>query len=278
MPDGHVEEYVRENLRRGYTTDSIKEMLRVSGYDPGIVDKIMSERPSSSLSGFQGTNSSTNTFQGSTYTNNSTNSAPQGNTNMGGAFQKMSFIEKTKMIIFNPKGFFDIMPQAGGYKDPLIFCTVITIISTILSSVLSQALGLAVGKMANGIVSAMMSLIIGIILCPIVWATALSIGALVDNSMLRLFGGKGTYEATFRVLAYSTAMMLILWIPLAGFLTGIYQIYINLVGFRKVHSMTTGKVLAAMLIPIVVILIIVIIFAIVFGLAFLSILNGRGGA
>lgn len=43
MDEMHVEEYVRERLRRGDSIESIREMVKVSGYDPAVVDKIISE-------------------------------------------------------------------------------------------------------------------------------------------------------------------------------------------------------------------------------------------
>ena len=269
MPDDHIEECVRENLRRGYTPDSIKEMVRVSGYDPAIVDKIANETSSGSSSRFQ-SSSSTNSPQSSAPVAINPGNTQQGNANTSSAFQNMGFIEKSKMIIFNPKGFFEIMPQAGGYKDPLMFGAITIVILTIISSALDLALYLAQGKMIEGITSSITSLIVGIIIAPVVLAIALFISASTNYYPLRLLGGKGTYEATFRVTAYSSILMLISWIPAVSFLAGIYELYINVVGFKKVHSMSTGKVLIAMLITIVVIMIIIIIV----GAAILGVING----
>lgn len=42
MPSKELEEYVRENLDKGYYPEEIKESLRSAGYDPSIVDHVIS--------------------------------------------------------------------------------------------------------------------------------------------------------------------------------------------------------------------------------------------
>lgn len=268
MPDGHVEEYVRENLRRGYTPDSIKEMLRVSGYDPAIVDQIMSgASPSqqSSPSGFQGTNSSGSGLPGST-SNNNTNNTPQGNANISGEFQKMGFIEKAKMIVFNPKGFFDIMPQSGGYGEPFKFAILNIFIAVILSAILAT-----ISKgIDNGIVS-LIILSIAIFISLIYLTIVLFVVSGINHLFLKLMGAKKNYEATFRVVSYITPFQILssissLKIPgieLIGILIALYMLYALVIGYNKVHEITKLRALAAILMPGIILLSIAIIIALI---------------
>ncbi len=40
MADEKIYEYVRQNLQRGYSKDSIKQVVASQGYDAGIVDQV----------------------------------------------------------------------------------------------------------------------------------------------------------------------------------------------------------------------------------------------
>lgn len=43
MAEKDIEAYVRENLKKGISSEKIKERLRAYGHDPAIVDKILAD-------------------------------------------------------------------------------------------------------------------------------------------------------------------------------------------------------------------------------------------
>ncbi len=43
MVDKQISNYVRQNLRSGYSVESVKQALASKGYDASIVDKVASE-------------------------------------------------------------------------------------------------------------------------------------------------------------------------------------------------------------------------------------------
>jgi hypothetical protein len=57
------------------------------------------------------------------------------------------------------------------------------------------------------------------------------------------------------------------WIPIVNIVAGIYAIVLSVLGIREVHSSTTGKAVAIVLIPVAVLLLLVLIFGALIGAA-----------
>jgi hypothetical protein len=83
-----------------------------------------------------------------------------------------------------------------------------------------------------------------------------------------LFKGSGTYEAAFRVIAYSAATALISWVPMGGFVLEFYRLYMIAFGLSYVFSVKFSKTLLAVGIT-------VVIYVVVFSL--LNIMTGAPG-
>jgi hypothetical protein len=72
----------------------------------------------------------------------------------------------------------------------------------------------------------------------------------VDAALLylmaaRLMGGRGSYEATFRVVCYASAVNLFTWVPLVGLLAQLYEIYLAALGLSVVHRIGMGRAVVA---------------------------------
>ncbi|MCK5176488.1 MAG: YIP1 family protein, partial [Candidatus Aenigmarchaeota archaeon] len=141
--------------------------------------------------------------------------------NMSNEFQNMNFIEKAKMIIFDPKGFFNIMPQKGGYKEPIIFYTIFIIIPILL-----YVLYLTIVDFFSVETFIFLSITVSIGLLILILIN-LFLSPLFFNILFKRLGGKGTYESTFRVIAYSSVPYIIIWLPLVGLPAAFYQFYIE---------------------------------------------------
>jgi len=137
-----------------------------------------------------------------------------------GFFQ--SYWNQAKSVLMSPRVFFDSMPVEGGLKDPLIFLAVSAGVNSLGLTIKSN---LAIGAIA----------FIGtLVLC--------LLGALVTSFIAQsMMAGKGTYEATFRVMAYSEAGLLLAWIPWVGWLISLYIIALNFLGFKKIHELNDVK-------------------------------------
>ncbi len=140
-----------------------------------------------------------------------------------------NWAENWKKVILDPKSFFKEMDRSGGYKDPLIFALVVFLIP--------------------GIIFMFFTLGLSLIMWPLFGIIALFIGAAILFFVCtKLVGGKSNYEGTFRVVAYTSAVNAVSWIPLVGWIVGLYGIYVMVVGIQEVHQITTQKAIVAVVI------------------------------
>lgn len=144
------------------------------------------------------------------------------------------YFSHVNAILFNPKKFFAALPPEG-VVAPTIFLCVSAAIYAFL-----QALGhLNPLLLFSSFFSSIFYTAGGAV---IVWA--------VFNKACK---GRGTLVETYRVLAYSKATLLFGWImagsiPLGGYLSVAYTLFLNYIGLKKVHRlntmMTAGIVMA----------------------------------
>lgn len=159
-------------------------------------------------------------------------------------FQKKDFVEKIQAILIDPRGFFDAMPQGGGYKGPLVFALTIIAVAQIFSGAINALptpygwggyAGYAIPRQIAYLIGTVIGAFFGIFLF-----------AALMQLVLRRLGGKGTYEATFRVVAYSTAASIFSWVPFVSLLAAVYRVYLLVIGYSKVHQISRGRAFAAL--------------------------------
>lgn len=148
-----------------------------------------------------------------------------------------SFVGVVKTIFFKPKDFYQNMPTTGGFPSPLIFLAVCLGISAFISAIIW-------GTVAGFFYFLIFGLILSFIGAAILYFIA-----------QQFFEGKGTYEGTYRVVAYAGVVSLISWlavIPVLGgliaFLAFLYGFYLQFVGVAKVHQITQGQAVVTVLI------------------------------
>ena len=149
-----------------------------------------------------------------------------------------SFIGVVKTVFFKPKDFYQNMPTTGGFPPPLIFLAVCLGISALISNIIW-------GTVAGFFYFLIFGLIFSFIGAAILYFIA-----------QQFFEGKGTYEGTYRVVAYAGAVSLLGWIPVVNFLAALYGFYLQIVGMEKVHKITQGQAVVTVLIAFAVYLIV----------------------
>lgn len=137
-------------------------------------------------------------------------------------------------VLFNPKKFFAALPPEGIIAPTIFLCVSAGIYAFL------QALGhLNPLLLVSSFFSSIFYTASG---AAIVWG--------VFNKACK---GRGTLVETYRVLAYSKATLLFAWImagsiPLGGYLSVAYTLFLNYIGLKKVHRlntmMTAGIVMA----------------------------------
>lgn len=175
-----------------------------------------------------------------------------------------------KKVIMSPKSFFDGLNTNEGYKKVLVF-TIINMILAFIVSLIFSAL-FAGNKTTGGLG---MVIVGSIIMIPFV-LVAIFIWTAVVHVVAKILGGKGTYNGSFLAVGYSTALMPFTVIPFIGMVIVLYHLYIEIVGFRKIHQYSTARAAITVILPAVLIFAVFAALVAVIGLAFLSAI-GQGG-
>jgi hypothetical protein len=136
-------------------------------------------------------------------------------------------------VLGDPRGFFSSMPREGGYEAPGIFAAVMLIAYAVLVAVFT----LLRLQLVGGLVS--------LIVMPVVGAIGLLIASAVVLFLSRALGSDATFESSFRIVAYSSALLPIqgvaLLIPYLPILVQAYGFYLLIVGVVTVHKVEEQK-------------------------------------
>ena len=185
-----------------------------------------------------------------------------------------SFVQTVREVFFNPVSFFRGIRRQGDFLNPLLFAIICAVISGLLAGIIGLLISLATG---NGLGSAFGSLFGAIIITPIATAIGLFIWAAIYHLLVILIirPSHAGYEGTFRVVAYASVIQLASWlaaIPILGILVliaiAVYGVVLSVLGIREIHSTTTGRAVAVVLIP----AIIFALLALLIGVAIVAIL------
>ncbi|HII91125.1 MAG TPA: hypothetical protein HA262_02880 [Methanosarcina sp.] len=183
----------------------------------------------------------------------------------------MGYIETWKEVMQRPSDFYRGMPKTGGYTDPLTFAAISFIIYALLAALLTVLFGSGthMGGMYDGMYEGMygrelgfFAILMTVIITPIAGIISLFIEAAILYIIYKILGGVGSYEGTVRFISYATAVMVLSWIPIIGWIAGIYEIYLYIVGGMYVHGVSMARSAIAVLLPtLLVILLIAIVMA-----------------
>jgi hypothetical protein len=165
--------------------------------------------------------------------------------------------ETVREVLGAPQATFAGMPTTGGFGKPLTFLVILGSLCGIVSIIYQLVFELVGPKAANAspdVTPAIMTgIFIGLMVCmPLIIALGSFVSAGIFHVALMLVGAAPkSYEATFRVICYangSTSVLLLL--PICGSLVqAAWNLYLLVIGFREVHGTSTGKAIAAVLLP-----------------------------
>ena len=171
-----------------------------------------------------------------------------------------SLTRTVRAVLLKPTGFFRGVTSRGNLANPLVFALVCILISFALAIIFNQVdLDTEVGLDAGGVPAYIMAVLVTLTV-PVLVALYVYIVAGVYHLFVILFVRRSNagFEATFKASAYAAAIALLTWIPVVGFLLRFYGLYLSIVGIRELHSTTTARAAAVVLIPASVALLIVL--------------------
>lgn len=170
-----------------------------------------------------------------------------------------------KEVLFNPAVSFAGMKTSGGFTAPFLFNLTMVLIyaffTTIYQLILTGVLAATAGSMRNygsdsfsGISAGLPPLVnVGIMVVAIPLIVGLTfLNAGITHLCLSLFKGTSkSYEATYRVIAYSYSSWIFALVPCAGgFVSSIWWLVATIIGLSKVHRTEGWRAAVAVFLPV----------------------------
>jgi hypothetical protein len=168
-----------------------------------------------------------------------------------------------KEVLFNPKASFPGMKTSGGYAAPFLFNLTMLIIygffttvyQLLLSGVFAAAGSVHNGSGSMGALSAGLPPLLNIgamvVLIPLLVGFTF-VNAGITHLCLSLFKGTSkSYEATYRVICYSSSTWIFALVPCAGgIVSSVWGVVSTIIGLSKVHRTEGWRAAVAVLLPV----------------------------
>jgi len=179
------------------------------------------------------------------------------------AIQKMSFGEKVKGFLVSPtETFRNVKNEAmgEGVKYYAIWLLIYAILTAVIFALIFAAILSMFGGLTDipglGWLGAGFGVLIAVMLVVMILIGGL-IGLFIGGAWIHLwvwlFGGRNGYGETIKALAYgATPEFLLGWIPIIGFIAGIWSLIVSIVGVRELHEISTGRAAGAVIIALII--------------------------
>lgn len=187
----------------------------------------------------------------------------------------LSLAEKITGFIMRPAETFREV-RGESFGDAASYFAVLLLINAVLSGVVALIGLRSVGMPGAGIAGAggLGGMVGAFIIAVIAGIIGLVIGAILLHIGVVIMGGRGGFVSTFKAAVYAlTPYYLLGWIPIIGFLAGIWGLIVEIFGIRELHDMDTGKAIIAWVISVVIVIVIAVILAVLVGVAIIGLLG-----
>ena len=186
---------------------------------------------------------------------------------------KDELLDTYKGVLTQPSEFFATENRRDGFGFSLKFAAVNLLISAVLSTLSIVAFGAASSALGETVSGVGLGLVAAFTLVgtPILGLIGLLISSAIIHVFVALLGGENGYSQTLSAMEYATALqplaVVFSFIPLLGSLVnlivGLYTIFIQVKGIKNFQGLSTGRALAAIVLPAVIIFALVFVAAIV---------------
>ncbi len=187
----------------------------------------------------------------------------------------MEYLELIKGFVLSPVETFRNVKDTD-YNDTLMYFLVLVLINTALSVLIMLVSLSSMWTVFNGMFERLgigtmsgSGIVIIAVLMIIVALVLLFIGAAWLHLWVYLFGGRKGYRETLKALAFGeTPALLLGWIPLVGFLAGIWSLVLSILGVRELHGISTARALGAVILAVLIPLLILVLLALFLFIAY----------
>ncbi len=149
----------------------------------------------------------------------------------------ISFFRVMTQLLTRPRVFFEGMPASGGFRPPVLFLVLCSIVFTIGSStyLAGRTWLLALIFFANSMAMPFFT-------------------AFVLHIVVGMFFGRRSYETMFRINAYAGITQLAAWIPFFGYMTEPWRFFLIGAGLARACGLKWAYALVSVVITFVVML------------------------
>jgi hypothetical protein len=181
-----------------------------------------------------------------------------------------AYFQTATKCILTPTRFFSKLPTEAGYLSPILFAVFAVPVAGLLTYLwFALFTGAGLGGLIGFFIAVCILFVASLIFVPIY----LAISSGVLHLCLYIVGGaREGYQATFRVVSYSSVTSVFNAIPVVGTLVSLWGLVLTVIGLRETHKTTTGKAAVAVAIPVV----IAAILAVALGITSVLIPSGLG--
>lgn len=164
-----------------------------------------------------------------------------------------AFVQTWREASLEPRRFFRAMPTDGPIGPALLYYLVIGVVAA-AARLLWTLLGFGFEMERDAVLGeAPQALhpLVEFLLSPLLLVAVFFAAGAIVHLLLRLFGGaNGRLNTTLRVSAFAYSPAVLEWVPFIGGLAGtIWTVVVLVIGLREAHATSTGRVLAAVLLP-----------------------------
>ncbi|MBW1729459.1 MAG: zinc-ribbon domain-containing protein [Deltaproteobacteria bacterium] len=169
-----------------------------------------------------------------------------------------------KGVMFAPDKLFSQLSFEAGKKEPLAFGLLAGSIGSMFGffwQLVLVSLGVvAFGPPILGHLGMWFIFLMMIVIVPILVLVGLYVYAGVLHLLLLIVrGAQNGFEATFRVVCFSQATQILGIVPfLGGWVAGIWQLIVQIVGLKEIHETSYLRVIIAFLIPVILVILFVL--------------------
>jgi hypothetical protein len=175
-----------------------------------------------------------------------------------------ALFQTIKQVLFEPARTFELMKLEGGIASPLLFILITQTVSILVgllyqrmfphlpqrdfTSSMGPLLTIQAGSHAFPLLEGIVAIPISVCVGSFIWSGIAHLCLMLVGAVNRPF------ETTYRVVCYAGGSASVLnLIPACGWVVAlIWNIVLLVIGFEKTHRTTTGKAVAAVLLPLIV--------------------------
>lgn len=158
-----------------------------------------------------------------------------------------AFFQTAVKCLLSPSAFFSELPLEKGYINPLIF------------GVVASWFGIFIGLVGFMLIKGFgdfSGLVFGagvafVLIVPFAFLGLLIGGLLVHGCLMLVGGATSGLQATIRVVSYSACTQVFSAVPVVGPLVSwLYGVVLTVIGLKQTHDTSTGRAVAAVLMPV----------------------------